>query len=315
MVAPLTLRVSANASTCKGGVGRSAATTPELLKLTFDQPAMAKQYFYRRYIRNPIPKRYQPQPRDNRILERLDQYSRLDTYQLLALLRPFGLRNLRRRLQYLFHDGLVGRQRHDPDPIVYSLTNKGREQLAKDKLPPKKKAGREYIDHTLMISRFRATLDLALQPQGKTHLIAWQKESADLKAVIKTKGQRLVIKPDGFFTIQHRGKPLHFFLEADRSTMTNQRYLAKLRAYWLWWEKGGHQRTFNIPNFRVLTLTISEKRKENLRALARQADDKKRGSTMFSFTCEKSFRLEDPETILKSVWQTPVDDARHPLLP
>ncbi len=68
---------------------------------------MAKQYFYRRYIRNPIPKTYKPQPRDDQILQRIDQYGRLDTYQLLALLQPFGLRNLRRRLQYLFHDDLV----------------------------------------------------------------------------------------------------------------------------------------------------------------------------------------------------------------
>ncbi len=47
---------------------------------------MAKKYFYRRYIRNPIPKKYDPQQRDSVILELLDEYGRLDTYQIQALL-------------------------------------------------------------------------------------------------------------------------------------------------------------------------------------------------------------------------------------
>jgi len=313
---------------------------------------MAKKYYYRRYISNPIPKRYKWQPRHQRILELLDQYGRLDTYQIQALLprqlkriyprswrpqkpkptwipttdengkscfevtEPPSQRVVELHLQNLFHDNpsLVHRQRHDPNPIVHSITNAGREKLAKGKLPPKKPPGREHIDHTLMITRFRATLDLALQPQQKTHLSLWQKESADLKAVIKLKGQRLVVKPDGFFTIQHRGKTLHYFLEADRSTMTRKRYLAKLRAYWLWWKQGGHQRTFKIPNFRVLTFTISEQRNQNLRQLAKQADDKKQGSPMFLFDCDKSFSLEDPATILNPLWQTPLNDNYHSLL-
>ena len=90
-------------------------------------------------------------------------------------------------LQCLFHNNppLVHRQPNDPNPMVYSITNAGREKLAKGKLPPKKKIGSEHIAHTLMISRFRATLDLALKPEKKTHLSLWQKESRDPIAVIK----------------------------------------------------------------------------------------------------------------------------------
>ena len=102
----------------------------------------------------------------------------------------------------------------------------------------------------------------------------------------------MVVIPDGFFTIKHKGRNYHFFLEADRSTMTSKRYLRKLRAYWLFWKTGGLQRKFSIPRFRVLTLTTSEKRKDNLRALARLADNGRRGSPMFLFTCEKSFDIQ-----------------------
>ena len=161
---------------------------------------MAKHYHYRRYIRNPIPKPYTPQPRDNALLERLQEYGRLDTYQLLALARPFGLRNLRRRLQYMFHTGLIDRRRHDPGPIVYSISDKGKETLTRpgNELPKKrariteynKRVGSEHIDHTLMVSRFHVALALALEPLLNTQLVEWRNESPSLKAVVEVNGNK-----------------------------------------------------------------------------------------------------------------------------
>ena len=165
-----------------------------------------------------------------------------------------------------------------------------------------------------MISRFRSSLTLALNSLKGANITTWQ-QGPQLKAEVKLKGQRLAVITDGYFTIQHKGQQHHFFLEADRSTMTTKRYLRKLRAYWLWWKTGGHQRKFSIPRFRVLTLTTSEKRKENLRTLAKLADDGKRGSPMFLFACEKSLELQQPSTILNPIWQSPLDDAQVPLLP
>jgi hypothetical protein len=118
-----------------------------------------------------------------------------------------------------------------------------------------------------MISRFRSTLTLALNSLKGASITTWQ-QGPQLKAEVKLKGRRLAVIPDGFFTIQNKGQHHHFFLEADRSTMTTRRYLRKLRAYWLWWKTGGPRSKFQIPRFRVLTLTTSEKRKESLRTLA-----------------------------------------------
>ncbi len=287
---------------------------------------MAK-YTYKRFARNPDLKPFRMQERDVELLRLLADYRFLDTYQI-ASLQPRGLRNLRRRLQYLFHAGLVDRppRQHDflkpPMPLVYGLANKGADTLAEvleidrgkiDWQTKNREAGLPYIDHTLMISRFRATLTLALNSLGDTCMTTWQ-EGPRLKAGVKFKGQRLAVVPDGFFTIEHKGQDHHFFLEADRSTMTNGRFFRKLRAYWLWWKAGGHKRKFGIPRFRVLTVTTSEKRKENLRKLARLADDGKRGSPMFLFACDKSFSLDDPQTILQPIWRTPLNDTVHPLL-
>lgn len=286
---------------------------------------MAK-YTYKRFVRNPDLKPFRLQERDVELLRLLADYRFLDTYQI-ASLQPRGLRNLRRRLQYLFHAGLVDRppRQHDllkpPMPMVYGLANKGADTLAQvleidrakiDWQTKNKEAGLPYIDHTLMIANFRATLTLALQSSDRSHLVNW-KQGPDLKATLKVKGHAMAVVPDGFFTLESKGRLEHFLLEADRSTMTTSRYFGKLRAYWLWWKTGGHQRKFGIPRFRVLTLTTSEKRKENLRRLAKDADDGKRGSPMFLFACNKSFCLEEPATILRPIWQSPINDVWHSL--
>ncbi len=70
----------------------------------------------------------------------------------------------------------------------------------------------------------------------------------------------------------------------------------------------------NIPRFRLLTLTLTDRRKETLRRLARQADDKERGSPLFLFGCEKSYNLEEPDKVLQAMWQTPIEESYHSLL-
>ena len=76
----------------------------------------------------------------------------------------------------------------------------------------------------------------------------------------------------------------HFLLEADRGTMSLQdRMYKKLRAYWRWFRDGGHRERLGIEAFRVLTITNSERRRDNLVKLAKQVDDAQRGSNLFLF--------------------------------
>jgi hypothetical protein len=56
------------------------------------------------------------------------------------------------------------------------------------------------------------------------------------------------VKPDGFFGLQFPDRPdgknrAFFFLEADRSTMTRERYVQKLVNYGRWYQGGGHTRS------------------------------------------------------------------------
>ncbi|MFC1719061.1 hypothetical protein ACFL6S_35745, partial [Candidatus Poribacteria bacterium] len=59
-----------------------------------------------------------------------------------------------------------------------------------------------------------------------------------------------------------------------------------------------------INNFRVLTLTISKQRMENLIRVTQEADDRERGSAMFWFATERDISIDNPGTILKPIWKT-----------
>jgi len=170
-----------------------------------------------------------------------------------------------------------------------------------------------------MVSQFRACLSAALRKHPEAKLLSWVRENPqELKDYVYiingSRKKKLSIVPDGYFNIEDPGGRMHFFLEADRSTMTNARFLNKMRAYWQWWKQGGHKKKFGIESFRVLTITATEQRKENLRKKTKEADAKQAGSGIFWFTSEESYQLEKPETILGEIWQTPKDDKWHHLL-
>jgi hypothetical protein len=284
--------------------------------------------------RTPLKSKIVIQPQDIEIFKSLADYRFLDTKQILSLFPgKGGPRYLQRRLQKLFHHGYIDRP---PSQIsyyrtrgqmIYALGNKGaaaiyeRRPEIQSKIDWQQK-NREvkfpFLDHALMISDFRVSLALSFKTKQDARLIFW-KQGKDLKDSVLTDEGKAVVYPDAFFTIeflkgQGSGEVAHFFLEADRSTMTQERFLKKMKAYWQWWKEGGHKQLLGINRFRVLTITISEERKENLRRTTAQADEKKQGSEMFLFTCEKSYNFETPETILKPIWQSPKDNSPHHLL-
>ncbi len=132
---------------------------------------------------------------------------------------------------------------------------------------------------------------------------------------IYSDGQEYSVFPDAFFTIEDEKDYLHYFLEADRSTMEGKRVLGKLKGYWQMWKQESHKDKFDISVFRVLTITISQQRKENLRHIAKQANDNRTaGSEMFLFACKDDYNLEKPESVLKPIWHSPKDDKPHHLL-
>lgn len=277
------------------------------------------------------------QERDFGIIRLAYEYRFVNSEQIAALVAGSD-QVILRRLQKLYHHRYLDRPISQivfsnpllgPQHMVYGLGDKGADLLS-EKLgvdrgkiawgEKNREVKERYIQHTLMISNFRACLTLALRDSAKASLISWTRENSPrLKDHVYFKQggrkQRLPITPDGFFQIRSAKGNQAFFLEADRSTMTSSRFLNKMRAYWLWWKQGGHRKRFGIKDFRVLTLTISEQRMENLIRITQEADDRRRGSAMFWFATQGDISLDNPETVLQTIWRTASinDQRRHSL--
>ena len=280
------------------------------------------------------------QDRDIEIIRLVYEYRFLDSGRIQALIAGSD-QVILRRLQKLFHHGYLDRpvsQIVFSNPLlghenmVYGLGDKGADLLS-EKLgidrgniiwkEKNKEVGERYIQHTLMISNFRTCLALALNDTPGARLLFWIRENTGKlreKDYVHFredgKERRLPIVPDGVLGIEESRDEIYFCLEADRSTMTNARFLNKLRAYWLWYGQGGQRKKFGFENFRVLTLTRTKRRMENLIQATQRLDDKDKNSYMFWFCCEKDYDLSNSQTVLQKIWRTAAagDHKLHSLL-
>jgi len=242
------------------------------------------------------------QERDIEIIRLVYDFRFLNSDQIKALIDG-SEQGILRRLQKLFHHGFLDRPPSQilyplagPQKMVYALGDRGASLLAE-----------------------KYGIDIAKIKIPDTHLLFWQRENPkELKDYVYIEDHGREIKapivPDGFLGIQDPKGKMYFFLEADQSTMTNARFLKKMRAYWNWWKEGKHTKRFGIKAFRVLTITKTKQRKENLRKITKKADDRQAGSFMFWFTSEENYSIQRPQSVLKPIWQTPKDDSYHSIL-
>jgi len=276
---------------------------------------------FKKYERSQTPPKFRIGSADFKILELLSDYRFLDTRQILSLCPDQAERTIKRKLLNLFQAGYIERPIQQfsyfkpSEYLVYSLGKKGAALVSQNnglavKAKPSREIGVSFLNHSLMVSGFRLVLKLALEKNSRFKLRVWKEPG--LIDAIHYEGERYPIAPDAFFTIESEEYLMHFFLEADRSTMTLERMLNKFKGYWNWRLEGGQKRKLDIANFRVLTVCISEERAENLRQIAKKADANQAGSEMFLFACEKAYNLENSENILQPIWSTPKDDnPRH----
>lgn len=154
-----------------------------------------------------------------------------------------------------------------------------------------------------MIGDFRIALSVAAKARGIE--VIWRPTNPDLP-----------VRPDEFFTLRFPwlpdgGNRAHFFLEADRSTMSRDRFWQKLMAYCRWSATGGPTAALGIKSFRVLTVTRSDARRGNLVALAAGF-----GATtpMFWFTSVEAGATRR-DCILSRIWTVHGLADRRSLIP
>lgn len=265
-------------------------------------------------------------PRDIALLRDVAEYRFLNTEQLVSL-HEGSDRGIGNRLTLLFQHGYLDRPKVQKAAnlasahVVYSLDRKGAETLAKD---AQEREGilrrvREVnhtsplIAHALMISQFRVCLTLALQNRIDIKLIRWT-QGNDLKVLLRRRGENPALVPDAFFILDTSEFKYPCFLEADRGTMTEERFVNKLRLYWRHWREEGFSKSLGITHFRVLTITPTEARAENLCRAAKEADDRKQGSAMFLFLSETAYGTTRPDGILQAAWKCPKFEAMQAII-
>ncbi|MDE2021949.1 MAG: replication-relaxation family protein, partial [Patescibacteria group bacterium] len=259
------------------------------------------------------------QPRDIALLRDVAEYRFLNTPQILAL-HPGGARNLMRRLSALFEHGYLDRPLRQKTAklssthLVYSLGRKGAEVLIANaeeregvyRRVKENERTLPLIAHSLMISQFRVCLMVALRKHSGMKLTRWL-QGNDLKSALARHGETPPLVADAFFILETPTHKYPCFLEADRATMTQERFVNKLRMYWRHNREERFKQSLGVSNFRVLTITPNEGRAENLRHAAIDADDSRRGSLMYLFLSETRYNVDTPEALLGVAWKSPKD--------
>ena len=189
-----------------------------------------------------------------------------------------------------------------------------------------------FLEHTLMVAQFMIKIQLACKKARGVEFIsqdeiinkrtepilANKKELGFQVNVFLRKNQQkpftIAVVPDAAFGLRFLERPKgrnesYFFVEADRATMPIRRasllrssFYKKMLGYHHGWKNGVFEKTFSFRNARVLTVTTSQERIDNMIEVGRQMDSRKRGLGMFLFGSQDILNLDDPEDIFRQIW-------------
>lgn len=262
--------------------------------------------------------------RDLDILEAVYHYRVLTTNQLQMLFFP-SLHRAYARLAELYTHGLLERRflgiyaDKMNTPILYVLDKGGAEALRAHRglevvwSRSVRDITIQFLEHTLAINTVRVAVSKACRLAGFT-LVKWLGENelkADYDYVSIRVGERLQsvsVIPDSYFVLETPMGLTHVCLELDRGKMTVERFKKKILAYQVYYASGDYSRRYGTKSLRVLTVTLSPKRLENLRKTSEAAGAKQR----FWFS---TLDLITPEAVLtSSIWQVATNSELQPLI-
>jgi hypothetical protein len=206
-----------------------------------------------------------------------------------------------------------------PRPLVYGLTVKGAKLLRDcghqinaniDWSEKTKRAGAVFIDHTLAIANFMVGVELACRNTSTIDIIDEHQILNDAPAETRSAREplrwvvdrsaagtreKLSVVPDGLFGLRFADDTGTFYLlEIDRGTIpiarsvsTHRSITRKLSTYIEGWRTGRHLQQFGLSNLRVITVTNSAVRMENmLRAVDAITDGAGTGFLLFGVAAD-----------------------------
>ena len=263
--------------------------------------------------------------RDIAVLRCVHDYRVLRRDQIESLLFP-SKNTANERLKRLYHHRFLQRRwcpveyGQGMSQALYLLDARGAEVLAEQPdadhehigwRASKNLVSSSFLEHTLMINDVRIALTLATNQAG-ARVRQWLGEdtlSASSDHVsIPGIPRRVAVIPDSYFVLDMVDRRAHFFLEADRATLSNKRWGLRIRAYEAYVRSGHYTRRYATQSLRILTVTTGDKRLANLKATTERVG----GGELFWFATHDA--LEADTALFSPIWQIAGRDGGHPLL-
>lgn len=260
--------------------------------------------------------------RDIELLRNIARFRLASTAQLSAL-DGGSAQNVSRALLALFENGYVERpvaqlssriEYEGSRPTIYGLTRKGATLLRRegedvrrrllDGIDKERGAGWRFIEHTVAVTEFMVSLELAARQRDDVRLLGKSEILEDapksrrdrlvkLEANIRIDGtlRRSAVVPDAFFGLRFADDTESYFMvEIDRGEMPVERrkntyrtyFAKKMATYYEASRQRCHVREIGIANFRVLTVTTDRSRIANMLAAQRTLTGGE-GSNLFLF--------------------------------
>ena len=244
----------------------------------------------------------------------------------LAMLYYSTWDSCHQRMQELLQAGLVTRlfvptTDEQKGEMVYTLARTGAWELARLTnispigLASVHKPSYLFLEHSLRISDFMCSLEAALK-DNRVRLLSW-KSDRQLKTyrgrALRVPhpfelGEKIPVIPDGLFSLGIDGRIEHFFLEADRGTMSLFAMKKKLLGYIQVYHRELHRRSFGVLSFRTLIITTTSYRRDRLRETLREIAY---CPNMFWFAMWSAI---SPQKVIGKIWFKCRDQVYHSLL-
>ena len=136
------------------------------------------------------------------------------------------------------------------------------------------------------------TEDYSLFWFNEQEVKAWKEKIEDPEK----SGKTLPITPDSFLYLLGKDKKAYFFLEVDRATEPNRRWRDKIKGYVEYAKSGKYQERFKTEALRVLTITTSKERMNNLIKTTQSVEN------AYFFLFATFDQIKDKNIIFNPVW-------------
>jgi hypothetical protein len=207
-------------------------------------------------------------------------------------------------------------------PVVYTVGTRGEQVLVEHRgydhnelrRPKGGTLAWQFLEHLLKINDFRVAVALATRELG-WEVETWEDElffraNPDYVLVEDKRGKthKKPVYPDGYFRLVVPQGRAHFFLEVDRGKEPHNKFQPQVEVYQAYTSSGQYQARYSKRSLRILVVTTSWRRVENLKKTTFQAG----GDRKYWFT---TFDHVSLETILtEPVWQRLDSNDLRPLI-